>query len=158
MQSFDINNGIYDQGRVFGPSNSAAAPRAPRSDATNTEADGPPPDAPPREEAFVSRLTRKEPIVRGGMYGAVPLPSIDPTKARDALSLSPIGPSLVLDVTCPKLREAQVFSDLQLRSATVCCPELRCLRGWVAAEGGRGVREGVRVVCPKIEKLDWQIV
>ena len=148
-----------DGGRAVGPSKStAAAPLGPRSDATKSEADGPATDEPPQDEPFVSRLTWKEPVARGGMYGAVPLPSIDPRKARDALNLSPNGPSLVLDVTCPKLREAQVFSDLQLRSATVSCPEMRCLRGWIAAEGGRGIRDGVRLVCPKMAKMDWQIV
>ncbi|GAQ82971.1 hypothetical protein KFL_001310030 [Klebsormidium nitens] len=154
LGSYSMNG----EGRAVGPSTSTAAPRAPRSAATQVEGDGPATDAPPPEEPFVSRLTQKEPIARGGMYGAVPLPSIDPRKARDALNLSPNGPSLVLDVTCPKLREAQVFSDLQLRSATVACPELRCLRGWIAAEGGRGIRDGVRLVCPKMEKMDWQIV
>lgn len=74
------------------------------------------------EEPFLSRLTSKVPS-----RGRLP---------KQSSRLTSLGPVLNLDVTCPRLRELQVFTDLRLVSATVVSAEMRCLRAWVVSDGG----------------------
>ncbi|GAQ80530.1 hypothetical protein KFL_000560200 [Klebsormidium nitens] len=110
------------------------------------------------EEPFLSRLTSKIPShgeFPRGLSSRFTSPSLK--VKEDNVRLTSLCPVLNLDVTCPKLRELQVFSDLRVESATVVSTEMRCLRGWVVAEGAEGMSEGVRLLCPKMEKMDWQI-